>query len=113
VDRVTQEALTNVRKHAPGQIVTIAIDGDGRTEVRVEIVNGPRVGQARVTDTEAPGADGSPDGDHVGSGMGLVGLAERVTLVGGRLTSEALPGGGFRLMATLPCTDADAEDPAK
>jgi signal transduction histidine kinase len=44
--------------------------------------------------------------------MGLVGLAERVTLVGGRLTSETLPSGGFRLMATLPGTNADAEDAA-
>jgi signal transduction histidine kinase len=112
VYRVTQEALTNVRKHAPGQIVTIAIDGDGRTEVRVEIVNRPRVGQAGVTDTDTRGADESRDGDHVGSGMGLVGLAERVTLVGGRLTSETLPSGGFRLMATLPGTNADAEDAA-
>jgi signal transduction histidine kinase len=110
VYRVTQEALTNVRKHAPGEIVTIAIDGDGRTEVRVEIVNRPRVGRAGVTDTDARGADESRDGDHVGSGLGLVGLAERVTLVGGRLTSEELPGGGFRLMATLPCAEADAED---
>ena len=42
--------------------------------------------------------------------MGLVGLAERVTLVGGQLTSEGLPGGGFRLVATLPWSGPDAEE---
>jgi len=45
--------------------------------------------------------------------MGLVGLAERVTLVGGDLISEVLPGGGFRLTATLPWSDPDPEGPAE
>ncbi len=42
--------------------------------------------------------------------MGLVGLAERVTLVGGRLVSEPLAGGGFRLLATLPWSDLEADE---
>jgi signal transduction histidine kinase len=113
VYRLIQEALTNVRKHAPGQVVAIAIDGDRTTGVRVEVVNRPRVGQA-PTKIAAPHDDARRDargkrGDHVGSGMGLLGLTERVTLVGGQLTSEALPGGGFRLAATLPWSGPDAE----
>lgn len=90
--RVVQEALTNARKHAPGQPVTIGIGGDQAAGVRVEVVNRPRVGHQVAPATE----------DHAESGMGLVGLAERVTLVGGRLSTEALPDGGFRLAATLP-----------
>ena len=94
--RLVQEAVTNVRKHAPGQVVAIKIDGDETAGVQVEVVNRPRVGY------ETPSA--AQDKEHVGSGMGLVGLAERVMLVGGRLTTETLPGGGFRLAATLPWT---------
>ncbi|HEY2655966.1 MAG TPA: histidine kinase, partial [Solirubrobacteraceae bacterium] len=102
VYRIIQEALTNVRKHAPGQVVAIAIDGDRTAGVRVEVVNRPRVGLADTTNIDLGDDDASRRGDHVGSGMGLVGLAERVTLVGGKLTSEPLPGGGFKLAATLP-----------
>ena len=39
--------------------------------------------------------------------MGLVGLTERVTLIGGELLAEPLAGGGFRLLATLPWSDLD------
>ncbi len=46
VYRVVQEALTNARKHAPGQVVTITLDGDRTGGVRVEVVNRPWVGQA-------------------------------------------------------------------
>ena len=108
VYRVVQEALTNVRKHAPGQVVTITLDGDRGGEVRVEVVNRPWVGQAP---SSAPGAAGTESADdHVGAGMGLVGLNERVTLVGGRLVSEPLAGGGFRLEAALPWHDAEADE---
>ena len=98
---MVQEALTNARKHAPGQIVAITIDGGRAGGVRVEVVNRPRVGEAR-TGARRVGGRATDGSAHVGSGMGLVGLAERVTLVGGQLVSEPLPGGGFRLMATLP-----------
>jgi signal transduction histidine kinase len=106
VYRVVQEALTNARKHAPGQVVTITLDGDRDSGARVEIVNRPWVGEAEMN----PNADGDAGGArHVGSGTGLVGLTERVTLVGGRLVSEVLAGGGFRLMATLPWGENDGE----
>ena len=95
--RIVQEALTNVRKHAPGQVVTITLDGDRDAGVRVEVVNRPWVGEGAVA-----GEDGSV---QVGSGMGLVGLTERVTLIGGQLVAEPLPGGGFRLLATLPWSE--------
>ena len=108
VYRVVQEALTNARKHAPGQVVTINLGGDRGSGVLVEVVNRPWVGQAEAAgagDAQEPG-----DAGHVGSGTGLVGLTERVTLVGGHLVSEQLAGGGFRLQVTLPWSDAEGDE---
>jgi signal transduction histidine kinase len=95
VYRVVQEALTNARKHAIGQPVSITIDGEPGELVRVEVVN-----RAAVGESAGPGDDDSPG--HVGSGTGLFGLAERVALAGGTLEQQALPEGGFRLGAEIP-----------
>lgn len=86
--RTVQEALTNVRKHAPG----------ARAEVRV----GPAGGRlhVEVRNTAADGsavAPGLPAG-----GNGLVGLRERAQLLGGSFTSAPLPGGGFLVRAEYP-----------
>jgi signal transduction histidine kinase len=99
VYRIVQEALTNARKHAPGQVVAIVVAGGRSTGLRVSVTNQPAVGQAgaaraAATERNAP--------DHVGSGTGLIGLEERVALAGGTLTHEPLPAGGFRISATLP-----------
>jgi signal transduction histidine kinase len=107
VYRVVQEGLTNARKHAPDQVVTITLDGDRAAGVRVEVVNRPWVGQAAVG---APPAGERDEAEHIGSGTGLVGLTERVTLVGGQLVSEQLAGGGFRLSVTLPWSEADGDE---
>ena len=98
VYRLIQEALTNARKHAPGQLVAIELTGDRSAGVCVNVTNRPRVGAAH---------DGRPDGpdhDQVGSGTGLIGLAERVALARGTLRYGPLPGGGFELGAQLPWT---------
>jgi signal transduction histidine kinase len=92
VYRLVQEALTNARKHAPDQPVAIVVAGGERAGVRVSATNQPVVGRAV----------GHGPGDQIGSGTGLVGLRERVALVGGTLEWGPLPGGGFRLSATLP-----------
>ena len=92
VYRLVQEALTNVRKHAGDQPVAIVVAGGDRAGLRVSVTNQPAVGHAV---TRSPGG-------QVGSGTGLVGLRERVALAGGALEAIALPGGGFRLCATLP-----------
>jgi len=86
VYRFVQEGLTNVRKHAPGAVVRISgrLHGD---EVLVDLVNGP----ARADRLELPG-----------SGLGLIGLGERASLLGGRLDSGPQPGDGFALHLRLP-----------
>ena len=121
VYRLVQEALTNARKHAPGQPVSIELTQDPATGITAEVVNRPLVGRAvgagrrRPHDAIGPiGSIGSvrrgesrvgsssPGESPVGSGTGLIGIAERVALAGGRLDHTRLPDGGFRLRASLP-----------
>ncbi|MEU9121039.1 ATP-binding protein [Streptomyces sp. NPDC048506] len=93
VHRVVQEALTNVRKHAAGA---------SRVEVRVAVRPGaPDRLEASVTDD---GRGGTPTaGERAdGRGYGLIGLAERVERLGGRITAESQDGSGWRVLAVLP-----------
>ncbi|GAA0813795.1 sensor histidine kinase [Spirilliplanes yamanashiensis] len=85
--RVTQEALTNARKHAPGTAVEVTVGGGPGDGLTVEVRNPWPVG----------GPSGIP-----GAGTGLVGLAERVQLAGGRLAHGRTPDGSFRVHAWLP-----------
>lgn len=89
VYRVVQESLTNARKHAPGAEVTVALSyrADGAT---VRVATGPA---RRPLDVALVGS---------GSGAGLLGLAQRVELVGGTLHAGPRPGGGFLVDAILP-----------
>jgi signal transduction histidine kinase len=92
VFRVVQEGLTNARKHAPGSLVDVEIAGDSSGQLTAAVVTRPRVGTS-VGQAAAP---------LPGTGSGLVGLAERVTLAGGRLAHGHTVGGGYALRATLP-----------
>ncbi len=86
--RIVQEGLTNARKHAPGAAVTLAVDvpeGDLRVEVR------------SLAPVAVRTADTLP-----GTGNGLIGLAERVSLAGGSLEHGVDAEGAFVLRARLP-----------
>ena len=83
--RIVQEGLTNARKHAPGTPVTLSLRTTA-DRLRVVVRN-------RLADLARP--------NRSGSGLGLVGIAERVDLVGGDL-SHGIEGGEFILDATLP-----------
>ncbi len=85
VYRIVQEALTNGSRHAPGAPVTVTVERPSDA-LLVRIVNGP-----------GRGAAAGP-----GGGFGLVGLAERVRTLGGRLTAEPRLDGGFFVEAELP-----------
>ncbi|MFD3571904.1 sensor histidine kinase [Streptomyces sp. NPDC058667] len=87
VYRITQEALTNARKHAPGTKVTVTVRG--------------RPGEGLTVGVHNP-APGGPVPHVPGSGQGLIGLAERAALAGGRLDHGPGPDGGFTLHAWLP-----------
>lgn len=86
--RVVQEGLTNAHKHAPGADVHVRVlysDDRVRVSVRNTAPTGP-----------APELAGS------GGGVGLLGLQQRVELVGGTFRSGATDGDGFEVEAILP-----------
>lgn len=85
--RIVQEGLTNARKHAPAAAVSVAVGGAPGEGLSIEIRN--------------PLAVTVPAVPIPGTGMGLVGLAERATLAGGRLT-HGLEGDEFVVAAWLP-----------
>jgi signal transduction histidine kinase len=88
VERTVREALTNVRKHAPGAPVEVAVSFLPAT-IQVEIRNGPSAAHPMLADT--------------GAGYGLSGLRERAELLGGELTAGPLDDGkGFRVWLTIP-----------
>ena len=81
--RIVQEALTNCLRHSGATRATVTVThGDG---VRLEVVD------------DGAGPSRPPDAGH-----GLVGMRERVTVYGGRLTAGPAEGGGFRVDACLP-----------
>jgi signal transduction histidine kinase len=86
--RIVREALTNVRKHAPGAHVLVNVSY-GQSQVCLAITNGP---PSCVASELAA----------TGSGLGIEGLRQRIELVHGSLRAGPTPGGGFRLEATLP-----------
>jgi signal transduction histidine kinase len=91
--RVVQEGLTNARKHAPGAPVDLAVTVDPGDRLLITVVSHP-------AESQPPGSPGSPVA--AGSGSGLLGLAERLALVGGRLEHHTDGRGHFVLRADLP-----------
>jgi signal transduction histidine kinase len=89
--RVVQEALTNAIKHAPGTRAEVAISF-GRDALDIEI----RDNGADATKVSAR--------TRSGTGHGLIGMRERVTLYGGTL-QVGPSGSGYRVQARLPLTD--------
>jgi len=83
--RIVQEGLTNARKHAPGAVVTVRVSGSPDDGVDVLLRNPIGFGRSST-----PGA-----------GLGLVGLAERAELRGGRLESGR-DGSTFVLHGWIP-----------
>jgi signal transduction histidine kinase len=85
--RIVQEALTNTLKHA----------GAG-TAVRVDLHRRPRALEITVADDGRAGVEGDGEGGH----HGLVGMRERVALLGGELKVGRARRGGFEVRAWLP-----------
>ncbi|WJV50450.1 sensor histidine kinase [Streptomyces flavofungini] len=85
--RIVQEGLTNAAKHAPGARVHVTLAGTAGGHLTVSVRN-----SATTATTARPPT----------SGFGLLGLSERVDLVGGRLDHRPTPGDGYLLTAALP-----------
>jgi len=99
VVRVAQEALTNVRKHAPGAAVRVELqtDADHSGIVVLQINDGGRPRADELADTD--GLAGS------GGGYGLRGMRERAQILGGSL-SVGPDADGWRVELRLPATGA-------
>jgi signal transduction histidine kinase len=90
--RVAQEALTNIARHA------------NATHVTVTLAQQPGLVRLEISDN---GVGFSPEAAHpgpnaFGSGLGLIGMRERVTLVGGRWRVQSAPGQGTCVVVELP-----------
>jgi len=82
--RMVQESLTNARQHAPGSACAVRVSyGTSSTTLTVE--NGPSA-------LHAP----------AGSGHGLLGMRERATLIGARLSTGPTPEGGWLNTLVIP-----------
>ncbi|WP_433555567.1 sensor histidine kinase [Pseudonocardia xinjiangensis] len=92
--RVVQEGLTNARRHAPGASVRVEVSGRQGEGLTVEVTTEPASPARPVTQ---------------GSGTGLIGLSERLDLIGGTLEHAAGTDGGHRLAAHIPWPGAGRE----
>ena len=93
--RLIQEALTNVRKHAP------------TSRAKVRLCYEPDRLRIEVSDDGGP-SDAVRDSARNASGLGhgLIGMRERVQMYDGRMQAGPMPGGGFRVEAVLPLSVA-------
>ncbi|HEX6451923.1 MAG TPA: histidine kinase [Trebonia sp.] len=123
--RIVQEALTNVTRHAgqacatvhlrygPG-LLTVQVDNDvdgstgGSTGSGSSGTGSGSTGSGRTgsSGSDGSGGTGSMPGRPPASGMGLIGMRERVSALGGRLHAGPREGGGFRVRAELPARAA-------
>ncbi|MCH8816403.1 MAG: HAMP domain-containing protein [Chloroflexi bacterium] len=89
--RVVQEALNNVVKHARAGHITVRLTG-GDNRITGEVIDDGA--GFNLSDVE-PGADG-------GWAVGLLGMNERVTLLGGSLKIDTAPGAGTSVRFVIP-----------
>ncbi|WP_331738466.1 histidine kinase [Streptomyces sp. NBC_01276] len=102
VQRVVQEGLTNVAKHAPGHQATVVVRHvEGRTEVSVTDEPVSTVSAAHHDHAARPEHGSWDSASGEGHRFGLIGLDERVRLAGGTFTSGP-ERGGFAVRARLP-----------
>jgi signal transduction histidine kinase len=86
--RAAQEALTNIRKHARASRVDVRVEYGGDGRVRLSVRDN--------------GVGAEPAAAEANGGFGLVGLRERLQLVGGELRVRTTPGEGFALEVEAP-----------
>jgi signal transduction histidine kinase len=84
--RVAQEALANVREHAPGAAARVVLR-HGESEVSLEVEN-----EARP----------APERPRAGRGFGLAGMRERAQLIGAAFDAGPTPSGGWWVSLRLP-----------
>jgi signal transduction histidine kinase len=92
--RIVQEALTNIARHA------------GDASALVQIAYRPDTLSVRIDDNGRATPEAHPE-----PGIGLTGMRERVTALGGRLRTGPRPEGGFTVEAELPLKESHTGGP--
>ena len=95
--RIAQEALANVQKHAAAH----------RVHVRLRFL--PDAVRLDISDDGCGFDPSSPPAEDARTGMGLAGMRERASIVGGGVEVSSRPGGGTRVSARIPL-ERDAGD---
>lgn len=94
--RIVQEALSNARRHGDTDRATVRL---------------VREGDVVIAEIEDRGRGFSPADVAAGEGgLGLVGMQERATMIGGRLAVEAVPGGGTKVSVSVPLSNGVLTD---
>jgi signal transduction histidine kinase len=109
--RIIQEALTNVVKHARTSSCQVLI-GYGHEELILEVMdNGAGVPELASVGASAdaagaamPGWSATEDAPFGTGGHGIIGMRERVSLLGGEFSAGPRPGYGFQVSAHIPVT---------
>lgn len=94
--RIVQEALSNARRHSGADEALVRLYPEG-TKVVAEVIDH---GRGFLT---------SHSMDQ-GGGLGLVGMTERATMVGGMLTIDSVPGEGTCVRVTVPASEPTEDD---
>jgi signal transduction histidine kinase len=82
--RSAQEGLTNVRKHATATAAELTLDFNNRNHVKLTLADNGRGSVGAAT------------------GFGLVGIRERIAVIGGRVETGDRPDGGFVILVEVP-----------
>ncbi|MFI6582471.1 sensor histidine kinase [Embleya sp. NPDC050493] len=91
--RIVQEALSNVLRHAPGAATRVEL-GYQATGLAIRIAN------TATAPADRPDRPTPPGGGH-----GVLGMRERVAMLGGEFADGPIPGGGYEVVARLPLED--------
>lgn len=98
--RILQESITNVIRHVGPTRVTVALDY-GLDVLEVRVID---AGRRHTTGDPAGQPTSNGTGSTAETGRGIAGMRERCQLLGGELTAQPRPGGGFEVKAQLPLT---------
>jgi signal transduction histidine kinase len=87
--RITQEAITNVIRHAHADRASVVVLHQHKTAIL-------------VVEDHGCGFDAASAGSRDGTRLGLTGMKERTTLLGGSCTVESVPGKGTTVRVSIP-----------
>ncbi|MBO0785322.1 MAG: sensor histidine kinase [Actinobacteria bacterium] len=120
--RITQEALSNAMRHAPGSSVRLRL-AYGESGLMIEVRNDncpagadaagavPAAGGSGAANGAGAGGaypGGAYPGDAYQGGHGIIGMRERAAMLGGHLSAAPTGNGEFLVTAFLPVTDGPA-----